>query len=73
MKMKWKSNSEVRYIFLLDKDFYNKCIHHNNKRLEIHSFEELKSIKILSLEKILYRKLFISFRFSNKNCRNFMS
>lgn len=40
-----KSNSEVRYIFLLDKDFDNKCIHHNNKRLEGHSFEELKKHK----------------------------
>lgn len=39
---KYINSSEKRYIFVLDKDYDNKCKHHNLERLVEHTFEELK-------------------------------
>lgn len=39
---KYINSPEKRYIFVLDKDYDNKCKHHNLERLEDHRFEELK-------------------------------
>lgn len=38
----FRNDSEKKYIFLLDKDFDDKCEHFNRKRLEGHTFNELK-------------------------------
>lgn len=41
-KNEYQNTSKIKYIFLLDKDFDDKCIQHN-LRLEGHTFEELKA------------------------------
>lgn len=42
-KNEFINDSEKKYIFLLDKDFDDKCEHFNSKRLEGHTFNELRT------------------------------